>query len=822
MLMSCALFAQSQALLPTSWNFSSPGITTPPSGWTMNQGTNGNLTYTGTQNSVGGDGISCRLDATGEFVSIWFADKPGPISYYVRGTGISPNPAFTGSFKIQESVNGTVWTDVNVFTTMPTSMTRYQHNLNSASRYARFYYTDKQSGSNVALDSVWIRQAPPSPLATINLKQGNTGLVNGGTFIVGKSAVTVFTIENKGTTDTLFIGNIVFSGDAANDFTVAAMPHYVKPNSSDTITISFNPAAQGSRIARMSIANSDSLKNPFVLNLYGIGGNYASEPTHQSPALGFSNVRSYTLNVYYTHAGVRPEKYIVLRHNGTAVADNPVDGQSYQRGDYIGASQVAYMGSDTFFRPPNIIAASNYHFAVFAFNGPPGYENYNTTNPAKGSAASSANNTGTYYQSVSPGDSGFISKLHNLINPHDTVFYSSYISRMINDFETRDTTLGRKTVSCVYTNLRYVYTEPFVWWTGSNSGTLTREHTFAQSWMPSQQGNSNWPNDAATGTKELPEYNDLHHLFPADQANGNGKRSNVPFGEVVTPTFVSPTGLGKLGLNAGAQTVWEPRNEHKGDVARALFYMCITYNGVNGKFWGLPANQDDAVLMKWHQQDPPDNWEIARNEYINSIQHNRNPFVDFPEWAALINFKTLQRIPVKLMKVLSPNGGENLNAGSTKSIQWMSANLSGKVKLEYTKDGNNFMFIDTLDIAAGLYNWTVPNDTSATVKIKITTLADTLSDMSDGFFSIVKSTGIPAILFSKPDFTVFPNPSNGTIQVETDHAGTVQLEVYDVTTRLVQSMAFGNKTQLQLPGKGLYLLRLRSAGSEVFKKVIVE
>ena len=68
-----------QTTLPTSWNFSNPGISSPPVGWTMNLGTNGNLTY-----AFGiGDNLSARLDATDENFVISFSDKPGSLSYYL-------------------------------------------------------------------------------------------------------------------------------------------------------------------------------------------------------------------------------------------------------------------------------------------------------------------------------------------------------------------------------------------------------------------------------------------------------------------------------------------------------------------------------------------------------------------------------------------------------------------------------------------------------------------------------------------------------------------------------------------------------------------
>ena len=43
-----------------------------------------------------------------------------------------------------------------------------------------------------------------------------------------------------------------------------------------------------------------------------------------------------------------------------------------------------------------------------------------------------------------------------------------------------------------------------------------------------------------------------------------------------------------------------------------------------------------SVLLQWHQEDPVDDFERERNEIIyNDYQHNRNPFIDYPEWAAL-------------------------------------------------------------------------------------------------------------------------------------------------------------------------------------------
>jgi hypothetical protein len=51
--------------------------------------------------------------------------------------------------------------------------------------------------------------------------------------------------------------------------------------------------------------------------------------------------------------------------------------------------------------------------------------------------------------------------------------------------------------------------------------------------------------------------------------------------------------------------------------------------------------QDVNMLLSWHNSDLPDRYEISRNDYIQSIQQNRNPFVDHPDWVNYINFNTL-------------------------------------------------------------------------------------------------------------------------------------------------------------------------------------
>jgi endonuclease I len=131
---------------------------------------------------------------------------------------------------------------------------------------------------------------------------------------------------------------------------------------------------------------------------------------------------------------------------------------------------------------------------------------------------------------------------------------------------------------------------------------------------------------------------DLHHLRPED-VTVNSTRGNKDFdngGSAVAQC----TGC------ASDSDSFEPRDAVKGDVARMVFYMAIRYEGGDG-FANLEVNDTVngstaylgklSVLKAWSLADPPDAREKARNDVIyTTYQHNRNPFIDHPEWVASI------------------------------------------------------------------------------------------------------------------------------------------------------------------------------------------
>jgi deoxyribonuclease I len=118
---------------------------------------------------------------------------------------------------------------------------------------------------------------------------------------------------------------------------------------------------------------------------------------------------------------------------------------------------------------------------------------------------------------------------------------------------------------------------------------------------------------------------DLHHLFPSDM-NANSMRGNHPFGETMSnDTVCGNAYLGEAApiQSRGAQ-YFEPPHEFKGNVARALFYFSIRYK------LSIDPIQE-RYLRHWNELDPVDHEEMERNDKVEEIQGNRNPFIDYPE-----------------------------------------------------------------------------------------------------------------------------------------------------------------------------------------------
>jgi endonuclease I len=207
--------------------------------------------------------------------------------------------------------------------------------------------------------------------------------------------------------------------------------------------------------------------------------------------------------------------------------------------------------------------------------------------------------------------------LHNIIDDHIEISYSNVWEALR---ETDEDPNNPNNVILLYTGRSQgKFTN------GSGVNDWNREHVWAKS-------HGDFGTTMGAGT-------DLHHLRPTD-VTVNSSRSNLDFDNGGSQ-HSEATG------NYYDSDSWEPRDRVKGDVARMLFYMAVRYEGDSGELdlelnnlvnnGSAPYHGKMSVLLQWHKEDPVDNFERRRNEIIyTDFQHNRNPFIDHPEWASAI------------------------------------------------------------------------------------------------------------------------------------------------------------------------------------------
>lgn len=173
---------------------------------------------------------------------------------------------------------------------------------------------------------------------------------------------------------------------------------------------------------------------------------------------------------------------------------------------------------------------------------------------------------------------------------------------------------------------------------------------------------------------------DLHHIRPSD-ASVNSTRGNHKYGEVTNGSakYGNNPANGYLGGYLGGG-YFEPLDNVKGDVARICLYVYVRW----GSNWGADSItevfQSVDVLLEWCELDPVDTWEMGRNEVVESIQGNRNVFIDYPELA----WTLFDREAPSDMQTPS---GEAMNSGSSSSCPHENTEVRGATSPTYTSQG---------------------------------------------------------------------------------------------------------------------------------------
>jgi hypothetical protein len=233
-------------------------------------------------------------------------------------------------------------------------------------------------------------------------------------------------------------------------------------------------------------------------------------------------------------------------------------------------------------------------------------------------------------------------------------------------------------------------------------------------------------------------YTDAFHVMPTDK-KVNGLRGNMAYGIVGTATFTSTNGS-KIGNNIAPNgpslTVFEPADDYKGDIARNYFYMATCYqnvisgwenNNTNGaafldgtstkvyEQWALD------MLYAWHVSDPVSTKEINRNNAIYAAQNNRNPFIDHPEYVAIIWGSVLSSTAFNSLSEVvvypNPSSTHQININSENALDKIQLiNVNGQIMQQINNPSPQNKTYTVENIPSGFYFLRVTKDSQSIVK----------------------------------------------------------------------------------------------------------
>ena len=284
--------------------------------------------------------------------------------------------------------------------------------------------------------------------------------------------------------------------------------------------------------------------------------------------------------------------------------------------------------------------------------------------------------------------------LHRRIKGHTQSSYANLWNILQDADEDPD---NPDNVRLLYTGWSYPKSEH-----GGDNDQWNREHVWAKA-------HGDFGNTPPAGT-------DAHHICATD-VSVNNARGNLDFAE---GGGLYTDGDGATQCRIVNNYSWEPRQAVKGDVARMMYYMVVRYEGEEGYDLELteqipsapnkePLFAKKSTLYKWHVQDSVDARERRRNDRVYNWQHNRNPFIDHPEFAGRLPSISGITLPPGSPKIIVTPG--EIDLGSTlpnDTISYYFAVINaGRAELIVSQisstDANFIPGQNTLSVAAESY-----------------------------------------------------------------------------------------------------------------------
>ncbi|MCB9261648.1 MAG: endonuclease [Flavobacteriales bacterium] len=348
-------------------------------------------------------------------------------------------------------------------------------------------------------------------------------------------------------------------------------------------------------------------------------------------------------------------------------------------------------------------------------------------------------------------------------------------------------------VECIYTGRKATFNTR----SGATSNNFNCEHT--------------WPQSLFNQTE--PERADIHHLFPTDET-ANGKRGNYPFAVVVNPSWTD-------GGSKQSGSIFEPRDAHKGDAARALFYFATRYQNYSGFL-----TDQETLLREWATRFPPAQNAIDRNNAVFGYQKNRNPYIDHPEFLERIHSISTTSVAPQITEMSISTNDEIImeNAkGKTLTYQFSITNL-GNQNITFTAitPSNNQIAVDN-----GSFVITPGESKIVTLTFNLVSdfLAANLHLKNDAL-----DLNIPVKLYGAANVSNLLESNMQLVQktgsIMVKNAQKAQFNLYDLTGRelfFTEIQSDFAEIALSMLTKGFYFVQVVDLkGNSIVKKIYLE
>lgn len=372
-------------------------------------------------------------------------------------------------------------------------------------------------------------------------------------------------------------------------------------------------------------------------------------------------------------------------------------------------------------------------------------------------------------------------------------------------------------VECVYTGKTVEVTDSNPNFAELDKNGFNTEHT--------------WPR--AYGSDDEPELSDMYHIYPTDK-DANGRRANTQFG-VVESNISYEDGGSKLGLDKNNVTVFEPRDVHKGNVARSVFYFASRY-GAKQTFLIYQEN----ILREWMKFDPVDDREMERNDSISVYQERRNPYIDHPEFIERINRLAYEELPADTTIIIPSANSIELDIyedfGNFQLVLFNAGNVQEKITNYEVMSGEGFNLLNDLN------NLIIEPGKSIELNFSLEMTEPQQIGLIELSFENADNLMIPFV-FNQVEVSVessnevnylgqnYPNPVSNQTQFEFEFYSEYDLTFYNVLGQEIKPeysiecsnnacKVSINKENLQNYGKLIYYNLTTSKGSETKVMII--